>query len=133
VALAQPSSCPPTRRDWEGPFYKPNAPVRSAIGQGLVIAGTVRSAKDCAPIPRAQIEWWQANPRGEYDDAHRARMEADGNGAYRFQTNFPGKYPGRPHHIHVKVRGPGHRPLMTQLYPVDGQSQLAFDFVLVPE
>jgi protocatechuate 3,4-dioxygenase beta subunit len=131
--MAQPAKCPPTHRDAEGPFYEPNAPQRAVIGKGLVIAGTVRSAKDCAPIPRARLEWWQVNPRGEYDDAHRARMEADGSGGYRFATNFPGVYPGRPPHIHVKVFVPGHRPLTTQLYPAPGQSQISFDFVVVPE
>ena len=132
-AMAQPQNCPPTRRDAEGPFYQPNAPVRAVIGQGLVVTGTVRSTKGCAPIPRAQIEWWQANPRGEYDDTHRARMEADGSGGYRFETSFPGSYPGRPPHLHIKVLAPGHRPLTTQLYPRPGQSQISFDFVLVPE
>lgn len=133
AARSQPSSCAPTRSDWEGPFYEPNAPVRAVIGRGLVIAGTVRSTRGCAPLPQAQLEWWLANPRGEYDTAHRARMEADGTGGYRFETDFPGKYPGRPLHIHVKVLAPGHRPLTTQIYPTPGQSRASVDFVLVPE
>jgi protocatechuate 3,4-dioxygenase beta subunit len=119
-----------TAPDAEGPFYVPNAPERSQIGRGLVVTGVVRTAGSCARIPRARIEWWQANPRGEYDEAHRASQHTDGEGTYRFETSFPGVYPGRPPHLHVKVVAPGHRPLTTQLYPKAGQTEIAFDFVL---
>lgn len=129
---AQPA-CPPTRPDAEGPFYKPNAPERASVGHGLVVAGTVRTVGTCAPIPNARLEWWQANPQGHYDDAHRATHKADGDGRYRFETSFPPPYFGRPSHLHVKVLAPGHRPLTTQVYPQPGQPEIAFDFVLRPE
>ncbi len=131
LALAQP--CAPTRSDAEGPFYKPNAPVRTSIGRGLLVRGTVRSARGCGPLAGARLEWWQANASGQYDDAHRAIMQAGEDGTYRFETDFPTAYAGRPPHIHVKVFAPRHRPLTTQLYPRPGQSQLDADFVLVPE
>jgi protocatechuate 3,4-dioxygenase beta subunit len=126
------AACTPTPADMEGPFYKPNAPVRASIGRGLVVAGVVRTAGSCAPIPNARIEWWQVNPQGEYDDAHRATQSADGEGRYRFETNFPRAYFGRPPHIHVKVLAPDYRPLTTQIYPKAGQTEIAFDFVLSP-
>jgi len=132
AALAGERSCTPTPSDAEGPFYKPNAPARASIGRGLVVAGVVRSVGNCAPIPNAQIEWWQANPQGQYDDAHRAIQAADGEGRYRFETSFPPAYFGRPPHIHVKVLAPGHRPLTTQIYPKGGQTEIAFDFVVLP-
>ena len=132
-ALPAQSGCPPTRPDAEGPFYKPNAPRRATIGSGFVVEGVVRSTKGCAVIAGARIEWWQANPRGEYDDQHRATMESRDGGAYRFQTSFPPPYAGRPPHIHVKVSAPGHRQLTTQLYPKPGQSEIKADFVIVPE
>ena len=131
-ALAQ-GSCTPTPPDSEGPFYKPGAPDRAQTGRGLVVLGTVRSAGRCAPIPSARIERWQANPEGSYDDAHRATMRADGAGRYRFETNFPRGYFGRPPHIHFKVQAPAHRPLTTQLYLQPGQTEVTFDLVLVPE
>ena len=131
LSLAQPT-CAPTRADSEGPFYKPNAPERSSIGSGLVVHGVVRSAKSCVPIPGARIEWWQANRSGEYDEAHRAVMRSDDSGSYKLQTDFPGVYPGRPPHLHVKVFATGHRSLTTQLYPKPGQAELKFDLVLVP-
>jgi len=124
------AACRPTAPDSEGPFYTPNAPERASIGRGLVVTGVVRTAGGCAPIPRAQIEWWQANPQGQYDDAHRASQTAGAEGKYRFEANVPGKYPGRPPHLHVKVSAPGHRTLTTQLYPKPGQTELPFDFVL---
>ena len=131
LALAQP--CAPTRSDAEGPFYKPNAPVRASVGRGLVVKGTVRSAGGCGVLPGARLEWWQANPSGQYDDDHRATMRGGDDGAYRFEAPFPPPYAGRPSHIHVKVFAPRHRPLTTQLYPRPGQTQIDFDFILVPE
>jgi protocatechuate 3,4-dioxygenase beta subunit len=99
----------------------------------LVVTGVVRTAGSCAPVTRARIEWWQANAQGQYDDAHRASQAADAEGKYRFETNFPGIYPGRPPHLHVKVSAPGHRTLTTQLYPRPGQTDLPFDFILRPQ
>jgi hypothetical protein len=32
----------------------------------------------------------------------------------------------------VKISAPGHRTLVTQVYPRDGQRSIATDFVLVP-
>ena len=130
-ARAAQQACAPTAADAEGPFYKANAPERGSIGRGLVASGAVRAAGSCAPIPKARIEWWQVNSQGQYDDAHRATQTADAEGRYRFETNPPIAYFGRPPHIHVKVLAPGHRPLTTQLYPKAGQTELAFDFVLL--
>jgi protocatechuate 3,4-dioxygenase beta subunit len=133
IVWAGQPSCPPTAADAEGPFYVPNAPVRSVLGRGLMVTGTVRSAGSCTPVPGARLEWWQANPRGQYDDAHRATQAADGEGRYRLETSFPGLYPGRPVHLHVRVSAPGHRTLTTQLYPKPGQSEITFDFALRPQ
>ncbi len=125
-------ACAPTAADDEGPFYKANAPERASIGRGLIVSGAVRTAGSCAAIPKARIEWWQVNPQGQYDDAHRATQTADAEGRYRFETERPVGYFGRPPHIHVKVSAPGHRPLTTQVYPKAGQTEIAFDFVLRP-
>ena len=131
-ATAQPK-CAPTPRDAEGPFYKPNAPVREATGKGLTVRGMVKSAATCEPLGAARIEWWQANPKGEYDDAHRGSLVTGNGGTYRFETDFPPPYYGRPSHIHFKAEAQGYRPLTTQLYPKGGQSEVTFDLVLVKE
>jgi protocatechuate 3,4-dioxygenase beta subunit len=125
-------NCKPTPADSEGPFYVRGAPERSQTGTGFVVFGTVRS-QDCRPIGGATIEWWSAGPKGEYDAAHRATTRADGGGLYRYETDFPGRYPGRPPHLHVKVAAPGHRTLVTQIYPAAGQTSLPVDLVLVRE
>jgi protocatechuate 3,4-dioxygenase beta subunit len=132
TARAQPA-CAPTRPDMEGPFYEPNAPRRDRTGRGLVVGGAVRSAAGCGPLAGARLEWWSADPGGRYDDAHRATHQADAEGRYRYETDFPGRYPGRPPHLHVRVTAAGHRVLVTQLYPKPGQSALEQDFVLVRE
>ena len=131
-ALAQPS-CAPSKPDMEGPFYTPNAPRRESTGRGFVIAGAVKSAPSCAPLGGARVEWWQANPAGQYDDAHRGSLLAGKDGVYRFETDFPPPYSGRPPHVHFKVFAPGHRTLTTQLYPKAGQTQATFDLVLAKE
>jgi len=132
TAGAQPK-CAPTPRDAEGPFYKANAPVREATGKGMVVSGAVRSAATCEALKGARVEWWQANPKGDYDDAHRGTLITGAGGTYRFETDVPPPYFGRPPHIHFKAVAPGHRPLTTQLYPKAGQSEVAFDLVLVKE
>ena len=131
-ATAQPR-CVPTTPDVEGPFYKPGAPVRDATGKGFVVSGVVRSADTCEPIAGARVEWWQANPRGEYDDTHRGSQVTGGTGAYRFDTDFPPPYAGRPSHIHFKAEAQGYRKLTTQLYPTGGQRAVGFDLVLAKE
>ena len=131
-AEGQPA-CAPTRPDMLGPFYEPDAPERSVTGRGLTVTGRVSAAKGCAPLPAARIEWWSAGPRGDYDAEHRAAQRVDGAGRYRYETDFPGRYPGRPLHIHVRVTAPGHRPLVTQLYPRPDQAHIDMDFVLVAD
>ena len=124
--------CKPTRGDEEGPFYVPGAPIRTSTGKGLVIRGRLLGTPDCRPVPGGRIEWWQADRRGRYDDAHRGSQNVDAAGAYRFSTDFPGVYPGRPPHIHVKAFAPGYQTLTTQLYLRGGKTEVDVDIVLVP-
>ncbi len=138
IALASDSlsvSCPPTEADMLGPFYKPDAPVRSNVDNvdtGYKLAGVVKSSRDCAPLPHAKLEFWLAGPDGQYDDAHRATVFADKSGSYMFESNVPGTYGGRPPHIHLRVTADGFRTLVTQHYPEQGNKEAAFDLVLLP-
>jgi polyisoprenoid-binding protein YceI len=127
------TSCEPTRSDAEGPFYVPGAPERTSVGQGHILSGTVKSSKDCSPIPLARIEVWMAGPNGQYDDEHRATMLSSDLGLYRFESNPPPSYGGRPPHIHIKVTAEGYRQLTTQYYAELGDTEGTFDLVLVPE
>ncbi len=126
-------TCKPTEPDALGPFYKPDAPVRSSVGKGYVLSGVVKSSLDCRPVKEARIEFWLAGPNKEYDDEHRAMLSSNGSGAYRFESNFPPGYFGRPPHIHIRVSAKGFRTLVTQHYPAAGGTEGIFDLVLVPE
>ena len=126
------AACHPTPEDALGPFYKPNAPMRSSIGQGYVLTGTVRSSKDCSAIEGARIEFWLADPNGRYDDDHRATLLSGKSGLYRFESNFPPPYSGRPSHVHIRVSAQGYKTLVTQHYPGRGRTEGEFDLVLIP-
>ncbi len=114
-----------TPADQEGPYYKPGSPERSSLiedgmqGKKLILAGFVVS-KDCFPIPKAWLDFWQADANGNYDNEGytlRGHQYADNKGRYYLETVLPGKYPERPiEHIHVKVQAPGGEILTTQLY-----------------
>ncbi len=124
--------CAPTAPDMMGPFYKPDAPLRTSVGKGHVLTGTVRSAADCTPIPKAAIEFWLANPEGVYDDQSRATVISDGSGAYRFESHRPSDYGLRPAHIHLRIAAEGFKPLVTQHYLEKGTTKGRFDLVLIP-
>lgn len=125
--------CEPTRPDMPGPFYKPDAPVRSRVDEGYKITGVVKSAKDCSPINDAMIELWQTGPGGQYDDDHRATVFSDKSGNYSFESNFPPGYYGRPPHIHIRVSAKEFKTLITQQYPNEGDTEAVFDLVLIPK
>ncbi len=126
-------SCKPTRPDMLGPFYVPNAPERTSVGKGHILSGVVRSSTDCSHIAGTRIEFWLVGPHGRYDYDHRATLFSDKMGAYKFESNFPPSYAGRPSHIHIKVTVKGYRTLITQYYPAKGQTEGKFDLVLIPE
>ena len=114
----------PTPPDIEGPFYKAGAPARASLAEPaskaarLVLTGRVLSA-DCKPLASAQLDFWQADDKGEYDNAgyrYRGVVVTDAQGRYRLETNQPPAYMGRPRHLHVKVRAPDRPVLTTQLY-----------------
>lgn len=130
-ALAQ--RCTPTPWDEIGPFYRPNAPLRSSIGKGYILSGVVRSADDCRPLHNVRIEIWQAGPDGSYDDAHRATLYSDQAGRYRLETDRPPPYGPRPSHIHILVDARGFEGLITQHYPRKGKRRATLDLVLEPE
>jgi protocatechuate 3,4-dioxygenase beta subunit len=125
-------ACPPTEEDEMGPFYRPGAPLRSVVGSGYVLSGTVRSAVDCTPLKASLVEFWMTGPNGWYDDAYRAAVITGDTGTYKFQSHIPGVYGSRPAHIHIRVSAEGYRTLTTQHYLETGASQASFDLVLPP-
>jgi protocatechuate 3,4-dioxygenase beta subunit/polyisoprenoid-binding protein YceI len=123
--------CKPTQSYGPGTGPTPNAPLRSSVGKGHVLTGTVRSSNDCAPIANAKIVFWQTGPDGEYDDAHRAAIITGPDGTYRFEGNFPTQYGPQPH-VHMYISAPGYEDIETEFFPVESKPEATFDIVLVP-
>ncbi len=136
VRAEQPATshqCQPTEEDEMGPFYRSGAPLRTKIGSGYLLSGTVRTVPDCAAVPSPLIEFWQAGPNGRYSDAYRAAIITDHSGRYRFETDAPPAYVTRPPHIHIRVSAAGFKTLVTQHYLQTGVSEAVIDLILVPE
>jgi protocatechuate 3,4-dioxygenase beta subunit len=117
-------SAPPTARQTEGPYFKPESPLRASLlepgttGRKILVTGMVLSTA-CQPVARALIDVWHADDRGDYDTAGfrlRGHQLTDDQGRYRLETIVPGVYVGRTRHFHVKVQAPGRTVLTTQLY-----------------
>ncbi len=125
-----PTPCVPTPPSGSSASFVPDAPIRVSVGHGHVLRGTITASADCAPVAGARIEFWLVGPNAEYDAAHRATLVTDARGAYRFESNFPPPYPGRPPHIHIRVSAPGFRTLVTQFYPTNGTTAGVFAIVL---
>lgn len=99
-----------------------------ADGEVIAIEGSVVTLGG-EPLPKTIVEVWQACHSGRYNHPHDGnkspidpnfqywgRMTTGEDGAFRFKTIIPGKYPGRPPHIHVRIVSPGKPELITQLY-----------------
>jgi protocatechuate 3,4-dioxygenase beta subunit len=108
----------------EGPYFTPGSPERAALrtsgmaGAALTLTGFVVD-RDCRPIGRALLDFWQADAGGEYDNEGftlRGHQFSAADGGFRLETVMPGKYATRTRHIHVKAQAPGGPVLTTQLY-----------------
>ena len=120
------ASLPLTPPQTMGPYFVPGAPERTDLrepgvpGDPLLLRGYVL-APDCTPLADVTIEFWQADGAGEYDNSPdgftlRGRQSTDAAGRYRLETVLPGRYPGRPPHIHVMLQPASGEPLVTQVY-----------------
>lgn len=134
--------CKATASNIEGPFYITDAPERNDFrqwgdeGVPVSISGRVVSGDCSVGLEGAIIEFWHANPSGDYDNTsdemrYRGAMQAASTGAYTLETLLPGRYLNgtqyRPHHIHVKIwDADGNERLTTQLY-FEGDEYLECD------
>lgn len=139
MALGQPptvsatGACLLTPQATEGPFYfdprlertdirggKAGVPVRLVIG----VQGT-----DCRPLKGARVDVWHCDAAGTYsgyesgeqEDARgetflRGHQPTNDAGEATFTTIYPGWYPGRTPHIHLKVILASNEVLTSQLY-----------------
>ncbi|MGE5281850.1 MAG: intradiol ring-cleavage dioxygenase [Chloroflexota bacterium] len=110
--------CVLTPAQEEGPFYIDLARVRRDIvedrpGVPLALALTVVDSDTCRPIRDAAVDVWHCDALGVYSGEPSEGSEGetylrgiqltDGNGRAELATIYPGQYPGRTTHIHVKV------------------------------
>jgi protocatechuate 3,4-dioxygenase beta subunit len=115
----------------EGPYYLPNEKVRRNITEGLPGAPmslrlTVVDAATCKPIKGAAVDIWHASAGGKYSGEQangtvgetflRGIQRTDAEGLALFTSVYPGWYPGRAVHIHVKVHVGGNVVHTGQLF-----------------
>ncbi|MEU7020555.1 carbohydrate-binding protein [Streptomyces sp. NPDC046203] len=114
----------PTVEQIEGPYFKPNSPLRTSLleagtpGVPLTVSGYV-FGRACRPVSGVLLDFWQADTNGAYDNTgfrFRGHQFTGADGAFKLTTIVPGLYPGRTRHLHVKVQAPGRPVLTTQLY-----------------
>jgi hydroxyquinol 1,2-dioxygenase len=123
-----------------------------APGEPCWVEGRVTDT-DGRPVAGARIEVWEADAEGlydvQYDDDRvtgRGHLHTDDEGAYRFwavtPTPYPipddgpvgellratGRSPMRASHLHLMVEAPGHRRLVTHVFP-RGDAYLGSDSV----
>ncbi|HST69129.1 MAG TPA: intradiol ring-cleavage dioxygenase [Solirubrobacterales bacterium] len=116
--------CVLTPAQEEGPFYIDLARVRRDITEGrpgvpLALAVTVVDAGTCEPIRDAAVDVWHCDALGVYSGEPSEGSEGstylrgvqitDKDGLAEFATIYPGQYPGRTTHIHLKVHTGGRR------------------------
>lgn len=121
-----------TTTDVLGPFYRPDAPLRSNLipagetGEVLHLSGVVYNEKGKSPLPNALVEAWHCDEHGVYDntsDVYRFRgaVKTGSDGKYYFKTLIPVPYKDsgthtRPAHIHLRISGTRYQDLITQVY-----------------
>jgi protocatechuate 3,4-dioxygenase beta subunit len=143
--------CVLTPEQDEGPFYIDLAQVRQDIREGrpgvpLALAVTVVDASTCEPIHNAAVDIWHCDALGLYSGEAtegsqgetflRGIQLTDKKGQAEFATIYPGQYPGRTTHIHLKVHtggrqsngtySSGHVSHTGQLFTTDQQDTEVF-------
>jgi len=115
AAAATVTTCLLTPEVTAGPYWVQESLTRRNVTEGkpglpLVIRFTILNARTCKPIPKADVEIWHCDATGSYSAVDgattrflRGHQKANAAGKAEFLTIFPGWYPGRTPHIHMKV------------------------------
>lgn len=122
--------CIPTPHRTTGTHYEPVTEEKTDISEGVIFRGQVLAAPACEPVAGARVAHWQAGEDGRYQDRLRAFLYTDGEGRFRFETEWPNL---RPPHIHFIVTAEGHEILETQWIGDERQSEIDFTLVLERE
>jgi protocatechuate 3,4-dioxygenase beta subunit len=115
----------------EGPYYVPNEPARRNVTEGkpgvpLLLRLSVVDVSTCRPVKGAAVEIWHCDAAGVYSGIQqqstvgqtflRGSQRTSAKGVATLQTIYPGWYPGRTVHIHVKVHAGGNVVHTGQLF-----------------
>jgi protocatechuate 3,4-dioxygenase beta subunit len=101
----------------EGPYYVAGEKLRRNVTEGkpgtpLLLRLAVLNVANCKPIRNAVVEIWHCDASGAYSGAVagnagtnflRGGQRTNAPGVATFETIYPGWYPGRAVHVHVKV------------------------------
>jgi protocatechuate 3,4-dioxygenase beta subunit len=133
-------SCVLTPEQTEGPYYIPNEKLRRNITGGrpgtlLTLRLKVVDASTCKPIKGAAVDVWHCDAAGVYSGFGqgsgnptflRGIQRTGADGVATFKTIYPGWYPGRTVHIHVKVHVGGNVVHTGQLYFKDALTDAVY-------
>ncbi len=112
----------------DGPFYLEEQRLRRDIREGkrgvpLTLRLTVVDVSSCRAIRGAVVDVWHCDAAGAYSGVRggdetflRGIQRTDTKGIAVFRTIYPGWYPGRTPHVHVKVALGGNVVHTGQLY-----------------
>lgn len=126
--------CTPTPALTEGPYYLREVPRRQDLREGLPgIPLRLRLSvqnRACQPLRGARVDLWHTDALGRYSGVNapgvfcRGYQLTDERGEVGFLTLFPGWYPSRTPHLHLRVEA-GERTFTTQLFfPEEVQRQV---------
>ncbi len=132
------TTCATVRATTEGPCTTATDLVRQDISEGwrgLPVRLTLRIVDaSCAPLVGARVRVWHTNIEGSYSgetpnnrmclqdqayaelDFFRGAQDTDAAGVVRFDTCYPGWYPGRTIHVHFQVVVGGVTTEVSQLF-----------------
>ena len=108
-------TCVLTPEQTEGPYFVDDQKVRRDITEGkagvpLALRLTVVDASTCRPLRGAMVDVWHCDAAGVYSGVQgnarsflRGSQRTNAKGLAVFETIYPGWYPGRTVHVHVKV------------------------------
>jgi protocatechuate 3,4-dioxygenase beta subunit len=131
--------CVLTPEQSEGPYYLEDEKVRRNIAEGrpgvpLWLRLAVADAAKCTWIRGAAVDIWHCDAGGVYSGfgqgANRTFMRGiqrtNAKGLALFRTVYPGWYPGRSVHVHVKVHLGGNVLHTGQLYFPDSLTDAVY-------
>jgi protocatechuate 3,4-dioxygenase beta subunit len=128
----------------EGPYYLNNRLNRQDISEGKPGLETwyffLVVDQNCNAVPGAIVDLWHNDGLGVYSGFAsqgtagqtfiRGVQIADGNGLVAFKSIYPGWYPGRCTHLHLKVHVGTSTRLTSQTYFNDALSDLVHTRVM---